>query len=449
VRFLVVVMLLAGAAQAAGQETRVQSDLRREMTEVKESCGGGIDPKNVAGCAYTLATDDPLHVAFGSLAPQNGTAFGVAFVEHSTPNERWRIGWNADAVAASGGSYRGGLYMKLVPTPTSTGGGIIVRRPNDPAAPAPPSPVTIREYPVLNGYVQTISLDTVPLVAHGSVFKERQTIVGTDVVYPLSRFTAIQPLRMSVVGALNGRWVNTSSSGDALRQHASFAQFEEGVRFRPALLGDRLQLNYLASLQQFMTSETSAGSFHRWTIDLQHTIPLYQTATSTGPKATNGPDDCGQAVGVRCPPLSLSRNREGAIGVRVLASRSVANGGSSVPFYYQPTLGGADLNGQRLLSGYDDYRFRGTNLFMLQESIEHSIWGPIGVYALVEQGTVTPEGADLTVKNLAHSFGIGLTVRAGGFPLINLTVAWGGGGHHIIGTIDPTLLGGSSRPPLF
>ena len=30
-----------------------------------------------------------------------------------------------------------------------------------------------------------------------------------------------------------------------------------------------------------------------------------------------------------------------------------------VPFYFQPTLGGSDINGQRLLSGYDDYRFRG------------------------------------------------------------------------------------------
>jgi hypothetical protein len=44
---------------------------------------------------------------------------------------------------------------------------------------------------------------------------------------------------------------------------------------------------------------------------------------------------------------------------------------------------------------------------------------------------------------------VGLTLRAGGFPLVNLTFAWGGGSHHIIGSMDPTLLGGSSRPSLY
>ena len=87
-----------------------------------------------------------------------------------------------------------------------------------------------------------------------------------------------------------------------------------------------------------------------------------------------------------------------------------------MPFYFQPTLGGSDINGQRLLSGYDDYRFRGANLIALQESVEHSIWGPIGAYLLVEQGKVTAEGEGLGLSDLAHSFAVGLTLRAGGFP---------------------------------
>ena len=51
---------------------------------------------------------------------------------------------------------------------------------------------------------------------------------------------------------------------------------------------------------------------------------------------------------------------------------------------------------------------------------------------------------------LLNSFAVGLTVRAGGFPLINIAFAWGGGeGHHIIKTIDPSLLGSGGRPSLF
>ena len=120
-----------------------------------------------------------------------------------------------------------------------------------------------------------------------------------------------------------------------------------------------------------------------------------------------------------------------------------------MPFYFQPTLGGSDINGQRLLAGYDDYRFRGANLIALQESVEHSIWGPIGAYLLVEQGKVTAEGESLGLNNLVHSVAVGITLRAGGFPLVNLTFAWGSDSHHIIGSIDPSLLGGSSRPSLY
>jgi len=41
--------------------------------------------------------------------------------------------------------------------------------------------------------------------------------------------------------------------------------------------------------------------------------------SSTGPKETNGPDECFQSVGsTGCPPVSYSRNREGTVGFRLL-----------------------------------------------------------------------------------------------------------------------------------
>jgi hypothetical protein len=133
----------------------------------------------------------------------------------------------------------------------------------------------------------------------------------------------------------------------------------------------------------------------------------------------------------------------------VLLTGATTGDGNRVPFYFQPTLGGADINGQRLLAGYDDYKFRGPNLLALQESVEHSLWGPIGIYALAEQGKVTSEGVGLGSGSLARSFAIGFTVRAGGFPLMNLSFAWGTDSHHVIGSIDSSLLGGSSRPSLY
>ena len=209
-------------------------------------------------------------------------------------------------------------------------------------------------------------------------------------------------------------------------------------------------LNYLLDFQQFAGSSDALGSFRRWSLDLKHEVPLYRTVSSTGPKDFNSPNDCSESVGTRgCPQVSYSRNREGTIGFRILTMRSTAFEGDSVPFYFQPTLGGSDLNGQRLLAAYDDYRFRGPNLIALQESVEHSLWGPIGAYLLFEQGKVTQGTDGFDTGDFSNSFAVGLTVRAGGFPLINLSFAWGGGGHHTIGTIDSSLLGGSSRPSLY
>jgi len=436
---LVVVVLMASAASA--QESQFAADLRREGQDLRESCGGGFDVKAIAGCVMTVATDDPLHIAVGSLAPQNGMGFGLAFAEHYTPNERWRISMNADGVVTPSGNWRAGGYMKFIYRPPTP---IAVVRPG--SAPARTPSVTITEYPVLNVYAQTISLDTLTMSAGLGPFSEKQTIVGANVIYPIPQ---AQSLRLSLVGAANGRFLTVLDKTIDASLEPSFAQFEEGFRIRPSF-DERLLLNYLVDFQQFAASSTTQASFHRWTVDLKHEIPLYRGVSSTGPRDTNGPDDCFQSVGSsRCPPVSYSRNLEGSVGFRLLATKSVASTGSTVPFYFQPTLGGSDINGERLLAAYDDYRFRGPNLIALQESIEHSVWGPIGAYVLLEQGAVSQAGQGLGFDGLAHSVAVGVTLRAGGFPLVNLTFAWGTDSHHIIGTIDSTLLGGSGRPSLY
>ena len=446
-RARVLLLLALLAAPAAAQESRFQSDLRREGEDLKESCGGGFDLKKIFGCVVTVATDDPFHVAVGSLPPLNGTGFGLAFAEHYTPNERWRISWDADSVIATSGSWRSGLYMKMIHIPDRPG--ITVVRPGG-TAPARRPSVTITEYPIWNIYAQTISLDTLTTTAGQSEFSERQTIVGTNMIYPLTRFEGVGSLRPSLIGAVNGRFLNIKSDAAALTSQPSFVQFEEGIRLKPSVFDDHLRLNYLVDFQQFAAGTDAHASFHRWTLDLKHEVPLYRTVSSTGPKDTNGPDECFQSVGSKgCPPVSYSRNREGTVNFRLLSIRSGGNTGSQVPFYFQPTLGGSDINGQRLLSAYDDYQFRGPNLFALQESVEHSIWGPIGAYLLLEQGKISAEGAGFGSGELRNSVAVGLTLRAGGFPLVNLTFAWGGGSHHIIGSMDPSLLGGSSRPSLY
>ncbi len=94
------VLLFCRARRCYAQESQLGADFRHEKEDLQQSCSGSFF-KAIAGCGQTLFTDHPLHIAAGSIAPQNGFGAGPAFVAHYTPNERWRLSWNADASVRS------------------------------------------------------------------------------------------------------------------------------------------------------------------------------------------------------------------------------------------------------------------------------------------------------------------------------------------------------------
>jgi len=49
---------------------------------------------------------------------------------------------------------------------------------------------------------------------------------------------------------------------------------------------------------------------------------------------------------------------------------------NNVPFYLQPTLGGADINDENVLRGYSNYRFRAPNLVAYELNYERAIIDP-------------------------------------------------------------------------
>jgi len=126
-------------------------------------------------------------------------------------------------------------------------------------------------------------------------------------------------------------------------------------------------------------------------------------------------------------------------------------GGDTVPFYFQPTLGGADINGSNSLSSYQDYRFRAPNILLFRENFEHSIGKlPLGVALLADQAKLGLTRGDIGNSPWLHSYAAGLTLRAGGFPQVYLLFAFGGKeGTHTIVNVNTSLLGGSARPSLF
>ena len=456
------------AASASAQESQFASDVRREKEAIKESCSS-FAPKALGGCAYTLFTSYPLRVTAGSLAPLNGMGAGIAMSERYTPNESWRLTFSADFIRTFSGSQRFGGYAKFIHTPSLD---VVVRRPGDP-------PVRQRllrlDTWAFDLFAQRTSLETInyyglgpdSLATDRSVFGERQNTFGGSLVLPMSGQSWLGALNPAIIGGVTGRvfelrpgvaddavsieqkYDNSSAPGLSLQD--PFVELREGLRLRPALANGQLNFDYSVVVQQFITSTESNSSFGRLTFDLRHELPLYRGVSSSGPpRDFNGPNECSTDLDtMECPSVRRSRNRTGAINVRALVSLSHAPGDNSVPFYFQPTLGGSDLNGERVLASFADYRFRGPNLMAIQESIEHSLWGPIGVFALMEQGKVTRRRSDINLDDLVTSSSVGITLRAGGFPMLMMSYSWGSEGRHVIATMNTGLLGGGSRPSLF
>jgi hypothetical protein len=336
------------------------------------------------------------------------------------------------------------------------------------SGPAASSHAGIHAYPVIDVYAQTISLPKLAYFGLGpssdrtgkSYYGMGEHIIGSSVIYPIG--TAIGGLNLSLLGEINYRGVDirssdadnlpsieqvyTEATAPGLTSQPGFGQFGEGVRIKPSLLNGHLQLNYMTRWQQFVAGD-SAYSFQRWTLDLNHEIPIRGTVTATPPENFN-PNDCPRGTAdAGCLPVS--RNRYGTLNLRMFMARSDVSDTASVPFYFQPTLGGSDINGNRVLPSYEDYRFRGPNALLFQESIERAIGStPVGVWIASDQGRVSFEDGDAGA--FRATFSAGLTLRAGGFPVVLLSFATGGPeGHHVALTINTSLLGGSSRPSLF
>ncbi len=464
--FLVFLLFATSAAHAqssAPQATPARIDSPNELDKLKESC---TDFAKFFDCAEELFTGQPLHIAVGSIAPQNGFGAGLAYLGHKT-TDNWRTSWDADAIGSINGSWRAGVYLKLVHTPNNPIGVGFGTPP-----PLNTNLTELPEHSVINIYAQAISLNKLTYFGLGpnstetgrSFYGMRETIVGISAVKP-----TYQRLHVSLYGEMNGRFVDirpslnqpspsigvlyTEATAPGLTNQPAFFQLGEGVRMRPVFFDDLLRLNYDLSYQQYLAPGNSNFSFQRLAADLSHQFAIYKKTTRwLLPRDANGPDDCSLAPASghpECP--QITRDLEGSFSLRFFLSTSMTPGGDAVPFYFQPTLGGSDINGDQSLSSYQDFRFRAPNVMLFRQSFEHSIGKlPLGFTFMVDEGKVALARGDLGSNPWLHSFSTGLTLRAGGFPQVFLLFSWGGNeSTHTIANVNNSLLGGSTRPSLF
>jgi hypothetical protein len=295
---------------------------------------------------------------------------------------------------------------------------------------------------VFTAYAQTESLNKLSFYGIGpntprsalTHYGERQTIAGGTATLPLlnrqklsffaeanARVVNLRPDRNDGAPSIEQVYTPATLPGFGF-QTASFGQLAEGLRFTPSWK-DRFALNYIATMQEYVSPGTGS-SFNRLVVDLGHEYSIYGHSKPT--PAFNGPNSCNPDRTDACPKPAMAQNLEGSINFRFLLNESYLPSGNAVPFYFQPTIGGSDINGNNILPSYADYRFRGPNLMLFRESFEHSLGKlPAGFIFMADQGAVSSTHGGLSVGNLVYSYAAGLTLRAGGFPVLSFMFAWG------------------------
>jgi hypothetical protein len=132
---------------------------------------------------------------------------------------------------------------------------------------------------------------------------------------------------------------------------------------------------YAAQFSNFDDRDLDAYGFRRYSVELQQYIPI--------------PD------------------RYRTIAIRAAGIFTDAKEGQEVPFYFQPTLGGA-----RALRGFREFRFRDQNAVLVSAEYRWEAWWALDGALFVDAGTVAPERKKLSLGNFDASYGIGFRIHS-------------------------------------
>jgi outer membrane protein assembly factor BamA len=112
-------------------------------------------------------------------------------------------------------------------------------------------------------------------------------------------------------------------------------------------------------------------------------------------------------------------NRYRRVALRAEGVFTDADTGQSVPFYLQPTLGGA-----RDLRGFREFRFRDRNAVLVGAEYQWEAWWALDVAFFAEAGTVAHKGRELTLNSMEGTYGVGFRFHSNGALVGRLDLAF-------------------------
>jgi hypothetical protein len=108
------------------------------------------------------------------------------------------------------------------------------------------------------------------------------------------------------------------------------------------------------------------------------------------------------------------------LAARLFVSTSGTPDGSTMPFFYMPTLGGNDT-----LRGFRDYRFRGPHAILMQGEYRWEIWSGLDGALFYDAGKVANRRADLDLDDLEHDYGFGVRFNTNSGVVLRVDAAFG------------------------
>jgi len=373
-----------------------------DWPKVKEDCDQVVHPtvaeplwKRFFACGTDFFTARPVHLTVKSIVPGGGFGVGPTFGQ---PFNRGK--WQRDFTATGVGSTRQFWLTeaKFSASHDKLGANNSARDRFAYHLYARARDLPRMVYYGIGPHTSTTSLTD---------FRERDVVVGGDIFNPFSENLAAGATLESLwsdVGGVTQTGVRSitslfnESSAPGLTAQPNLIHYEFYVE--PRRTRHKFQFDYKIGYNFYQDHNTGHYSFRRFKVDGTHVF-----------------HPTGRA--------------EDVLTIHDRLSISGTSDGNAVPFFLQETLGGSDINGQTSLRGFGDYRFRGRDLALIQVEYDHRVWGPLGLLGFYDTGEVANRASDLSLSEMRHSFGFGLSVWAGNRAVFKVYVGLGSGeGRH-------------------
>ena len=437
---------------------------------VEDSCHAFFDASHQAlDCVEALFTETDIpyhlpHLTISSIPPANGFPIGVAWekrthnisspfsqISSGKPNEavyKSVSDVQAAFVASTNGSWYGtgafswfpplhySDYKELVDGTEKTCHRL--------------GPICTKQVLAINLSVMHRSLQTLYFYGLGPsspstqyTYQQKETYGGADIRLPITDWLALegqlgatQPSVQFTSASLASNGINEVTAPGIISQ-ADFIHYAGGLRTHaqaisepatndpamtppgvppPPLMKHRFVFVFDNNALQHWYADQNTGhySFRQFTLEGRETIELHSVIRRFIPpnQMTTAKSILKHFCNTRKSGLKVADECDfGELIIKPLLTLSAPTKSSGVvPFYFQPTLGGSDIQSRTTLRGFNDYRFRAPDAAMIGVEYGVPVFYPIGALVFYEAGNVGNSISDLSFAHARQSAGYGISL---------------------------------------